>query len=140
MARFNGNNPYLKVGATEIHSKFISVDPGFGGSSVETTSGAGRTHMQRNPGLRDNTFTVVITYDDASAAADMAALQAQTAYTFEWGPEGQVSGKPRHVQSMILDSMDPSEQTVQKAHVTFTLNFVGADEPTVDMNAGGAYA
>lgn len=140
MAHFNGNNPYLTIGGTAFHAKFISVDLQFGGSSVETTAGAGRTHMQRNAGLRDNTMTVVLSYDDTSPATDMAGLIAQTAYSVEYGPESNVSGKPRHVQSFILDSLDPSEQTVQKAHMTFTLNFVGADEPSVDMNAGGVYA
>lgn len=139
MPAFVGNSPYLKINGQEICGDWISIDPSFGGNTQDTTHGCSTTHVKREPGLRDYTFTVVITWPNAASQTLLGQLQPQTKVAFEYGPEGNATGKPKHVQDCIIDSLDGISQSVEKAPVTVTINLSGADVPTSDIMAGASY-
>ena len=139
MAQYNGNNPYLKFDAVDVAAYFVSVSTDFGGSSVDITAGAGRSHVQRAGGLRDYSMSVTLTYDADSVNTYITKLQPQQIVEVEYGPEGNTTGKPRHLQKFVVDSVSVP-QSVKKDHVTFEIKLSGADEPTADMTAGDVFA
>lgn len=139
MAQFNGNNPYLKFDAVDVGAYFVSVNPEFGGGSVDITAGAGRSHVQRAGGLRDYSMSVTLTYDADNVNTYIAKLRPQQVIEVEYGPEGNAVGQPRHKQKFVVDSVSHT-QDVKKSHVTFEIKLSGADEPTADMMAGDVFA
>lgn len=138
MAARSGNTIYITIGGMNVSAYWTTSNLERTGEEQDTTRGSGATDRQRALGLKDTTFSATLSYDDATLATYVQKL-APSIYEVEYGPEGNVSGKPRHVQSMLLTTA-PFEVTVEKAHVTFQLEFVGADAPSVDMFAGAVYS
>ena len=139
MGQLAENNTYLKIDSTEINSYFKNVNLQPGNSAVDTTMGAGVDHVQRKPGLNDHTISMSIGYDDTNVATYLQKLKVGVIVTIEYGPEGAVSGKPRHVQNFIITGA-PSPHDVQKGSVAFDVTASAADAPSVDMFAGGVYS
>jgi len=59
-------------------------------------------------------------------------------HTITYGPEGNATGKPKHVQSFIITGT-PHEVTVEKSRVILTASMEGAATPTTDMFSGGVW-
>jgi hypothetical protein len=139
MAQLAENNIYLAFDAVVVSSFFKECNPSPSNATQDTTMGAGVDHVQRKPGLNDTTFTVTIGYDDTVVSTYIQKLRPGATVSFEYGPEGAVSGKPRHVQSCIVSGA-PHTVSVSKTPVAFQVTLQGADAPSVDMYAGGVYS
>jgi hypothetical protein len=131
MAVVNTNNAHMVFNGTTLNAYWIGeVDKSEENSTVETTSGAGVTHVMRNPGLSDNTISFAVVVDDTDFAAYKAALVLGTKGTLTYGPEGAVSGKPKFECVMILKSVSGANATIAKDTHMYELEFEGAAAPT----------
>lgn len=140
MAHFSGNTPYIALDNVDVSAYWTegSLEPS--NAPTDVTAGSGTTHIERNAGLDDTKLSLTIAYDDASAtlASYIGKLKPGNKYTIEIGIEGQVAGKPKHIQEFILES-SPVNQSVKKDAVVFKLSFSGSAAPTYNMFAGATY-
>jgi hypothetical protein len=138
MAYLNGNDFYTAIDGTDVsaHATDYELTPGINGEDV--TTGSGTDHEQMAEGLRTTKLTLKLSYLVGGVSTYIQKL-APGIHEIEIGPEGRNSGKPRHVQSFLIEST-PHSLSVKKKHVTFDVSATGADMPTVDMMAGGAYS
>lgn len=138
MATYNGNSYYLAIDSTDLSSYVVSGQLTPKVAEVDVTAGASETYMERAAGLKDTTFTATLAMDDTTFATQIALVKPGI-HTIEWGPQGATSGKPRHVQSMLITE-SPHEVKVTKDMVTFQVSASGAAAPTVDLMTGGVYS
>lgn len=138
MPAYSGNAPYFALDGVSLATPFISVEMDQKNNTQEVTAGTGATDTQRAPGLNDTTFKVEIGYLTSGQSGWLQKLKAGAVVSLEWGPEGNVTGKPRHVQSCICESNNHGVK-VTKEKVSFQLSFTSADAPSVNMFGGGVY-
>lgn len=140
MPAFNGNKGYLTINAADVSgfSTEMGIEPS--NSVVDVTAGFGTEHMQRAPGLNDTKAKVVIAYLAGQVADYITHLHVGKEALVVWGPEGNVSGKPKHQQKFIVASASGPKQTVKKDMVVFEISFEAADAPIEDMYAGAVFA
>lgn len=139
MGQLADNNVYLTIDGVVITAPFKEVTLEPSNASQDTTMGAGVDHVQRAPGLNDTKITITIGYDTATVQSIIQHMRPGQVVTIEYGPESNVSGKPRHVQSFNIAS-NPHGVKVDKTPVQFVISGEGADAPSVDMYAGGVYS
>ncbi|MBK9751811.1 MAG: hypothetical protein IPO91_34305 [Chloroflexi bacterium] len=139
MASYAENTVYIKLDSTEVDAFFKDVSPTASNSTVDITAGSGTDWNMRAAGLNDISFSITLMYDAANVQTYIQKIAPGSIVTLEYGPEDAVSGKPRHVQSCIVSSVDHSV-TVNKDAVTFSITLDGADAPSVNMFAGGVYS
>ena len=60
-------------------------------------------------------------------------------HTLTYGPESNTAGKPKHVVSIIIESLSNGVK-VDKSQMKYEAPFVGRAAPTTDMYAGGVWA
>lgn len=138
MTSLNGNNPYLLMNSIDVRTKWKHIQLEATNSSVTVTAGSGRTHVQRAAGLNDTTISITLAYDSAGVSSYIATLQRGNIIPIEYGPESNVSGKPRHLQNFIIESIS-MEEDVEKNEMVFDISGSGADAPTYDMYSGAVY-
>lgn len=139
MATYADNNFYLKLDSTEVQAFITEVNPSFSNDEVETTAGAGTDWKMRAAGLSDAEFAISLMYDVTSVPTYIQKIAPGATVTLEFGPEGATSGKPRHVQSVVISSVDHTV-SVDKSAVVFSISARGAAAPSVNMMAGGVYS
>jgi hypothetical protein len=141
MATLNDNKGVLIIDSVDVSGYWTELKPKAKNNVKEISAGANITHVQRGKGLNDYSFDATIVYDDVSATLQsyLVKLKPGNKYIVEYYPEGKVTGKPKHVQSMIVDSVNGPSQKVEKDLVTFEISFSGADAPTYDMYDGAVY-
>jgi hypothetical protein len=137
MAKYQDNNWYLDIDGTDLSSYIVSLSVEQSVESVDITAGSGTDDRQRGVGLRDISVSFDIYHDDGAAYA--LTLIAPGIHTITIGLEGSASGKPKHVQSMLIESA-PFETTVEKPMVNYSVSAVGAAAPSTNMFAGGVWA
>jgi hypothetical protein len=135
---YNGNAPYLAVDGVSLGTSFQEVSPEFKNNEQEVSAGTGITHKQFQAGLNETTFKLTLGYLVGSVSQQLPLLRQGTIHTFEYGSEGNTTGKPRHVQQVLVNSVGHAVK-VAKDKVAFAVSFTGIDAPTVDMHAGGVY-
>ena len=140
MATLAENNAYLLIDGVVVNTYFKSVSFSRSNAPVDVTAGSGVDWVERAPGLNDSEISIVITYDTSDIQAYIQHIAPGLVASIEYGPESNVSGKPRHVQSFLITAANPSEQNVSKAEVTFAITGQANGAPSVDMFAGGVYA
>ena len=138
MATYNGNDVYIKIDSVEVDAYFKTIEFSPSIETVDVTRGSGTDHRQRAGGLEDTTISMTIVYDATDIQTYIQRLKPGV-HTIEFGPEGNVSGKPRHVQSFIISS-SPFTVDVSKTEVAFGISGEAADAPSVDIMAGGVYS
>lgn len=139
MATFlTGNSWYVTIDSVLVSTYLTDVALSPKNDVKDVTTG-GATHMVRQSGLDDYSAKLTVGYETSAISTFVQKLKPGATYTFEFGPESNASGKPRHVQSMIVESSDMS-MSADKKFVTFDLSLSGADAPSVNMYAGGVYA
>lgn len=138
MAVLAANTIYLKFDTTEVDAYFIKVSLTPSNATQDVTMGSGTSDMQRAAGLNDTKISIELGYDSANVQSFIQKLKAGTRVTIEYGPEGAVTGKPRHVQDFIMAGA-PFDTNVNKQFTTFTVSADGAGAPSVDMFAGAVY-
>ena len=138
MSTYNGNAFYLAIDSTDLSAYVTQGQLTPKVAEVDVTAGASTTHMERAAGLADYAFTATVVMDDTTFATQIAKIKPGI-HTVEWGPQGATSGKPRHVQSMLITEA-PHEVKVSKDLAAFTISATGAAAPSVDLYEGGAYS
>jgi hypothetical protein len=138
MATLAKNNVYLALDGVDVSGVWVSVKPKGKNNTRETTAGANTTHVQRQPGLNDYSFDVSFAYDDATIASYIQKLKPGAVVSMEYAPDGRTAGKPKHIQSVIVDSVD-GEQNVDKSPFIWSGSLLGAAAPSFDMWAGATY-
>lgn len=138
MAVLNDNVIHLTIDGADVCTKFVNVDFNESNSTQDVTAGCGTDHVQRRPGLTDTSMSITLVYDVDTVPTYIQKMKTGVIVPIEYGPEGSGSGKPRHLQNFIFDSVAHS-RNVNKAKVEFNLNAVGADAPTHDMHAGAVF-
>jgi len=136
---YNGNTPYIAIDGVNIGAYWCEANPSVKNSTMDVTAGTGAVHKQMAAGLNETAWKVTLAYIVGSVGALLGGLLAPgTLHTLEYGPEGNVSTKPRHVQQIVW-SDGGFTQKVVKDKVMFAMSAVGAAAPTVDMFSGGVY-
>lgn len=139
MATLNGNNAYLSFNGINVSGYFTDeIAHSASNSSVDITAGAGATHVERAAGLSDNTMDFVLVYDTADLPTYRTALVEGTIADVIWGPEGNVSGKPKFQCSMLLTEAKVTQQ-ITKERVAFEVSFEGAAAPTATITGGSTF-
>ncbi len=138
MASYSGNADYLTIDAQDVTAHFKSVELEESVEGVDVTAGSDSTHRERNAGIKDNTIDITLTFDIADLQNYIDNI-ATGLKVIEFGPEGNTSGKPRHVQSFIITSVRAAGGSVEKSERTFVLSGEAALAPTTDMFANGVY-
>lgn len=139
MGRLQDNTQYLSINGQTITAEFISAGVSKSNSSVETTSGSGATDTMRGRGLSSYSFRASIAYLTESVDDILLAIGDDDIIVIEFGPESNVAGKPRHVQTFNVTSIEGPEKTVEKGAVEFSLQAESTAAPSVNMYAGGVY-
>jgi hypothetical protein len=127
MATLNENNFYVAIDSYNVSAR-----------TTDYEAGAGTDHEQLAAALKTTKLRLTLVYNDTDVSSYIQKL-APGIHTIELGPEGATSGKPRHVQSFLIES-SPVGQSVKKTLVKFEISATGADTPSVDMFAGGVYS
>lgn len=140
MPAFNGNNGYLTINAVNVSGYSTEMGIEASNATVDVTAGFGTEHMQRAAGLNDTKANAVIAYLAGQVATYITQLHVGSEAVVVWGPEGNVSGKPKHQQKFIVASSSGPKQTVKKDMVVFEISFEAADAPIEDMYAGAVFA
>lgn len=134
MATINTNNAVLKFNGVNLSAYWIGeIDKSSENSTVETTAGAGATHVMRAPGLSDNTMSFSVVADDTDFNSYKAALIEGTKGTVIYGNEGEITGKPKFECVMILNSVSGPNATIAKDVHMYELEFEGAAAPTATL-------
>lgn len=138
MATYNGNDAYIDLDGTKVDTYFVNVSLSPSIETVDVTAGSGATHRQRAEGLKDSGGSMQIAYDSTNVATILPLIEVGT-HTLTYGPEGSATGKPKHVQSIIITGA-PHTVAVSKDMVVFDVSFEAAAAPTVDMFNGGVWS
>jgi hypothetical protein len=133
------NTVYLKMGGTEVDAYFKDVSLSASNSSVDVTAGSGTDWMQRAAGLNDMNISISLAYDLTNIQTYIQKIAPGQTIEIEYGPEDNVSGKPRHVQNFVITGAD-HQVSVDKSAVVFSITGDGADAPSINMFAGGVYS
>jgi|SRR5690606_11983641 len=84
------------------------------------------------PGLRNGTFSAGGSFDDASLWTVLTAIAAKTVTsTFEYGPAGSATGKPKVTGECWLSSLSIEAGVADK--VTWSAEFQIDDVPTYEL-------
>lgn len=132
MPQLNGNSNYIEWDGMDI-SAFWADEISYE-QSVDTediTAGSGSTHVHRAGKLIDSTLDLYVIYNvDTIIGIDSykAKLQPGKTAMLIWGPEGQLTGKPKFMGMMVLTSVNVG-QTLDKTKVGFELSFEQAGTP-----------
>jgi hypothetical protein len=119
----------------DAYFKSVELTPSL--ESVDVTAGSGTAHRERNEGLADHSLTATIVYDTGNIQTYIQSIKPGT-YTVEFGPEGNTTGKPKHIQSFILTEA-PFSVEVEKTEVAFQLSFEAAAAPSYSMFDGAVW-
>jgi len=137
MATYNGNGVYIDIDGTRIDAYFQNVSMDRSLATVDATAGSSSTDVERNAGLLDTKGKITIAYDDTMAATHLALLKPG-AHTLTYGPEGNTTGKPKHVQAILITAL-PHTITVKKDLVVWEATWEAAAAPSTNMYAGGVW-
>lgn len=133
------NVGYLKLGDVEIHqADLVEFTPTWGNNIITTTAGNKR-HEQSQGGLDVYTFSMSVGYRIDAVPALLASMRAGRQYMLEYGPEGAIPGKPRHMQEVIVESVSGPKQSAAKEFAIFEISLKGSDEAIYDLLDGAKF-
>ena len=139
MAVLADNVVYLKIDNVEVQAYFKEVKPSLSNDGKDSTAGSGVDWSEMTPGLNKLSLAITIEYDVAQVAAQIQHIAAGQVVSIEYGPEGAVSGKPRHVGDFLISKLDHG-RNVDKTPTAWDITAESAAEPSVNMYAGGVYS
>lgn len=139
MATLNSNKIFLSFGGVNVHLYFTKFNLAPTAESVEVTAGSETTDKQYAPGLNDTKATASLAYEITAIPSYIQKMKAGATFEVIYGSEGDVSGKPKHVQEFMVMGA-PHERTVNKDFVIFDVDLQALGAPTVDMFAGGVWS
>ncbi|RMG08969.1 MAG: hypothetical protein D6735_01155 [Acidobacteria bacterium] len=131
------NAGVLKINGVAVHADLMDVSVTMNNDPVNVTRG-NMGHAMYDRGLSNTDWKITIAWTDANRATIMPIISSGNKVTIEYGPEGSMPGAPKHVQLVIIESVQMS-QTAEREAVKWEISAKGADAPTVDMYNGGTY-
>lgn len=151
MAKYNGNNAYVKINGVEVANPtddneqvFIQFDVSLSVGDENVTAGAGTEWEDHAGKLKVANGKLTIIYDTARVTADLAAIadttQAKMVVPIEYGPEGNASGKPYHDQDFLVTKITGPSVHVEKNKVVFEMDCISAGTPRKNIYAGDTVA
>jgi hypothetical protein len=141
MVAWNGNSGYLAIDGVDYSGKvteMTGVEAEVG--DEEVTAGFGATDVERAAKLKDRSGKITIAYEEGRVPTYIGGLQAGKIVNVVYGPEGAVSGKPKHQQSVLITKLGGLKQTVDKTMIVFECDWKQAAKPTADLHAGAVFA
>ncbi len=132
------NTLHLQLGSWTVTTEFVEVEFQQSNNTQEITAGVGQASVQRGEGLDDHTFNITVMYDTVLSPSVFTQMKAGTILAFDFGPEDNTAGKPRHTQNVIIQN-NSFGKNVDKSPTSFQIQVQGADTPTTDMFAGGTW-
>lgn len=141
MVAFNGNNGYLGIDGYDFSGKVLEVtgiEAEVGDEDV--TAGFGATDVQRAAKLADRSGKITVAYEANNVPSYMPRIQAGLIVNMVYGPEGAISGKPKHQQNILITKVGGLKQTVDKSKIVFEVDWKQSEGPMVDLHAGGTFA
>lgn len=140
MAEYNGNNIDLRVNGVDVKARWREFTLSKKVADVDVSAGANQRHEKHAAGLEVISAKMTLMYDDVAAATDMTNLYVSSqvvAITF--GPEGNTAGKPKHVQSFKINSVNGPSPNHKKDAVMLEYDLVAAGAPTSDIYTGATF-
>lgn len=140
MAVLNGNDVYLTMNAVDIRARWRSFEMSLSVDEEDTSAGASIDWKSRASKLKETSGTIVLVYDDATAAADQAALYEEDSIVeVVYGPEGNAAGKPCHQQDYMITGISGPSTKHDKPLVTLEYSVTSTGAPTKNIYAGDTF-
>lgn len=139
MATLAENTIYLSMGGTVVSAYFVEVKLSASNDGQDTSAGSGADWKSSAPGLNEIKIDISIMHDAADIQAYIQKLAVGQVISIEYGPESNVSGKPRHVQDFLVTSNNHGVK-ISKAAVMYEISGVSSGAPSVNMFAAGVYS
>lgn len=137
MAEYNGNDIHLTVDATDVGAIWRGFDMTLNIGDENTSAGAGIEWEKHAGKLKNISATMTLIYDDATAAADFAALYGTNdIVVIEYGPQGNATDDPIHNQSFKINSISGPSTSHDKALVVLEYSLISTGVPTKNIYAG----
>lgn len=139
MAALNHNVIYLAFDGIEVcDALFVKVEFSPTNSVQDVTAGCGAEHVMRAAGLDDYKMTVTLMYDTVRIPQYIRLIKPGRILNTDYGSEGRISGKPRHLQDFIVGG-SPHGRSVTKDKTEFQIDLQGAAAPIFNMHDGAVY-
>jgi hypothetical protein len=138
MAMLAANTIYLAIDSVDVKSYFTEVTLEPSNNSIDITAGSGTEHVERAAGLNDTSISMSIGYDAADVQTYIQKIRPGQVLSIEYGPEGNTSGKPKHVQTFNITGAGFTVN-VDKSFVVFDVQGEGAAAPSSNMFTGSVY-
>lgn len=139
-ATLNNNNIYLTFNAQDVKARWRSFKPSLKIGDEDISAGANVAWEQHAGKLMVVNAKLQLVYDDAAAAANMAALWVATAVVaIVFGPEGNTAGKPCLSCNFKLNGIDGPSPEYSKSLVVFDYDLVSTGVPTKNLWAGDTF-
>jgi hypothetical protein len=143
MAVLNSNTAYLSIDGVNVSAYYTGEIPrDISVERVDITHGSGQAWKQSATGLYELTLGLTLVYeiDDYNTIIRPALLKLidGTYPTVVYGPEGQVTGKPKDEFKAMTESISDAK-SINKDMVVFELNLICVDTPVAYREAGGVF-
>lgn len=131
------NAQYLVIDGVAIQAHLMDVKLNRTNANVDVTRGTAG-HEMVDAGMDQTTMDITVAYVIENLTDYKAKLRPGQKFYVEYGPEGNVVGKPRHYQLFKVDSCDFG-QTAKKDAVKFSVKLTGAEAAVADQWAGATF-
>jgi hypothetical protein len=140
MAEYSGNDVYLSINGKNVGGLWRGFEMTFNSGTEDTSAGAGIDWEKAAAKLQHITAVGTIVYDDVTAAADFTALwEDDMIVRVIYGPEGDVSGKPKHEQDFKIESIPGPATGHDKPLVTLEFRMRSTGVPQSNIYAGDTF-
>jgi len=140
MPEYNGNDVYLTMNAINVEARWRSFEMSLNTDEEDTSAGAGISWKKRAAKLHDVSGTIVLIYDDATAAQNFADLwETNQAIAIVHGPEGNAAGKPKHDQDFLIKGISGPSTGHDKPLVTLEFSVASTGEPRSNLYEGDTF-
>jgi hypothetical protein len=140
MVAWNGNDGYLALDGIDVSGKVTEVtgvEAEVGDEDV--TAGFGATDVQRAAKLKDRSGKITVAYEKDRVPTYIRNFRPGV-HNMVYGPEGAISGKPKHQQDILITTLGGLKQTADKTKIVFEADWKQAAKPTADLHAGAVFA
>ena len=123
MAKVHGKDSVFELGATVLTGQLNSVDfSRSAGASDATTFGVGAEEF--TAGLENATISLTGFFDSTTSSA-IAAMNG-TIQTWEYGPAGDATGRPKASGSCVVTGVSVNGSVRENVGLTISLQVTGA--------------
>ncbi len=141
MAVYHGNTAYLRVNGNDVESLFRDVEFTLNVGDEDTSAGTGIEWESHGSKLKNIGIKLTLIYNTASAPTDISGVlgTANEVVAVVYGPEDNVTGKPKHDQDFKWNSIKGPAQSHDKKLVVWEADGVSTGAPRSNMYAGDTF-